>query len=81
MKRFQKFMNDWGIINRPLSFKEMLRRSPGSIAILIAFIISDILISNGNISQEQRLVIPAIVAIIGLNWALSIYVLRNSLDR
>ena len=79
MKRFQKFMNDWGIINRPLSFKEMLRRSPGSIAILIAFIISDILISNGNISQEQRLVIPAIVAIIGLNWALSIYVLRNSL--
>ena len=79
MKRFQKFMNDWGIINRPLSFKEMLRRSPGSIAVLIAFIISDILISNGNISQEQRLVIPAIVAIIGLNWALSIYVLRNSL--
>ena len=81
MKRFQKFMNDWGIINRPLSFKEMLRRSPGSIAVLIAFIISDILILNGNISQEQRLVIPAIVAIIGLNWALSIYVLRNSLDR
>jgi len=77
MKKLQKFMNDWGIVNRPLSFKEMLRRSPGSIAVLIAFIISDILISNGNINQEQRLIIPALVAIVGMSLVLAFYVLHS----
>jgi hypothetical protein len=65
MKKLQKFKNGWGIVNRPLSFKEMIRRSPGSISVLIAFIISDILVLNGNISQEQRFIIPSIVAIVG----------------
>ena len=76
MKFFQKFMNDWEIENCPLPFKEMLRRSPGSIAVLIAFIVSDILISNGNITQDQRLIIPGIVTTVWGSWVI-VYLLHK----
>jgi len=54
----------------------MLRKSPGSIAVLIAFIVSDILISNGYISQDQRLIIPGVFAIAWGSWV-TVYVLRK----
>ncbi len=51
-------------VKEQLTFKEMLRRSPCSIAVLIAFIVSDSLIAKGLISVDERLYLPWIVVII-----------------
>ena len=64
-------------IQQSLSFREMIRRSPCSISVLIAFIISDALIAKGDIAQEDRLNFPWIVAIASAVWVISILVVKR----
>ncbi len=77
MKISKKFMNNWGS-NRSLSFKEMLRRSPCSIAVLIAFIVSDCLIAKKVIQTDDRLILPWATVIVATLWVMYILIRNRS---
>ena len=64
-------------LNSSLTFKEMLRRSICSLAVLSAFILSWILVSYGVISKEQELIIPTVTVFIMAIWVLIRYSKRN----